>query len=173
MRRSWGEQRGRPWRETCGGRKEGAQMSGKSLTSGLKSKNCRQCWEKDRRCHPSWLGKPVWMEGEEGRRLGLYNCRIVQHQPGRCICHSPFSSCNICLFSPTNTFWYFHFFSDNAIVCRNPAVPLKDGHVVAFSVAVDCGPRESCTPGRAHFSLGPPYTHGLLSIHFLLSCSPA
>lgn len=31
-------------------------MNGKSLTSGLKSKNCRRCWGRDRGCCPSWLG---------------------------------------------------------------------------------------------------------------------
>lgn len=86
---------------TCGGRKEGAQLNGKSLTSGLKSKNCRQCWGRDRECNPSWVGlagrasldggEREKREGgrgkrEEGRRLGLHSCReshrTVLPQPG-------------------------------------------------------------------------------------------
>lgn len=43
-------------------------MNGKSLTSGLKSKNCRQCWRRDRGCHPSWLGLAERASLDGGRR---------------------------------------------------------------------------------------------------------
>lgn len=90
-------------------------MNGKSLTSGLKSKNCRQCWRRDRGCHPSWLGlaeRASLDGGRRGQREEGWGCtaagrttELSSTSLGLALhLAQPFLSCNIGLFSPTATF---------------------------------------------------------------------
>lgn len=132
-------------------------------------------WE-SHRYQSGWRGKRQEGRGKKAGAVQLQGKPQNCPAPGWAWCctqHSSFSSCTICSFLPTVTVWYFQFFSENSIFCRNPTVSLKDGHAVAFSVAVDCGPRESCTPVWGHSAVGPPHTHGLLGSRFAFPLTPA